>query len=183
MRMKKLVSRAKKYARAKHSRRAKVAVGACAAIAAVAAAVAVSSMVGSASHKLPDDQPAAARAVENSHARAALAAPAADYAAASSTPGTSPSTSAKAPAVTLTGCLERRGDDYRLKDAAGADVPRTRSWKSGFLKKRAPAIEVVDAAHRLKLKDHVGERVSVTGVLSEGEMQARTLKNVSESCS
>ena len=178
MRMKKLVSRAKKYARVKDTRRTRIAVAAFGAIVVVTGAVAASSMF-SAAPKPADDRVAATRAVENKQARAELAAPAADYAAASST---STMAHAKAPAVTLTGCLERHGDDYRLKDAAGADAPRARSWKSGFLKKSTPAIDVVDAGNRLKLKDHVGERVSVSGVLNDREMQASKLKNVSSSC-
>ncbi len=180
MRINKLLSRAKKYARAKHTRRTRMAIVAFGAVLVVTGAVAVSSMFAAAP-KPTDDQTAAMRAVENKHARAELAAPAADYAAASSTSGTA--TRANAAAVTLTGCLERHGDDYRLKDAGGPEAPRTRSWKSGFLKKSTPAIDVVDASNRLRLKDHIGERVSVTGVLNDREMQARTLKNVATSCS
>lgn len=178
MRMKKLVSRAKKFARAKHTRRTRMAIAAFGVVVAVTGAVAASSMFATAARP-SDDHLAATRAVENKQARAELAAPAADYAAASST---STAARAKAPAITLTGCLERHGDDYRLKDAAGADAPRARSWKSGFLKKSTPAIDVVDAGNRLKLNDHVGERVSVSGVLSDREMQASKLKNVSSSC-
>ena len=80
--------------------------------------------------------------------------------------------------VTITGCLERNDETFRLKDTAGADVPKSRSWKSGFLKKGSASIEVVDAAHRLKLPDHVGERVSVTGRLVDREMQVRSLQRV-----
>jgi hypothetical protein len=85
--------------------------------------------------------------------------------------------------VTITGCLERNDETFRLKDTAGADVPKSRSWKSGFLKKGSASIEVVDAAHRLKLPDHVGERVSVTGRLVDREMQVRSLQRVAASCS
>jgi hypothetical protein len=95
-------------------------------------------------------------------------------------------TDAKAPKpapVTITGCLEQNDETFRLKDAAGADVPKSRSWKSGFLKKGAASIHVVDAAHRVKLTDHVGERVSVTGKLVDREMQVRSLQRVAASCS
>lgn len=85
--------------------------------------------------------------------------------------------------VTITGCLERSDDTFRLKDTAGEAAPKSRSWKSGFLKKGSAPIEVVDAAHRLKLPDHVGQRVSVTGKLVDREMQVRTLQRVSASCS
>lgn len=88
-----------------------------------------------------------------------------------------------AAAVTITGCLERSDASYRLKDTSGADVPKARSWKSGFLKKGSASIDVVDAAHGLKLADYVGRRVSVTGTLVDREMQARSMRRVASSCS
>ena len=99
-----------------------------------------------------------------------------------------PEAIAKAPAVestgvTITGCLERDNDTFRLKDTTGADAPKARSWKSGFLKKGAASIEIVDAANRLKLSNHIGQRVSVTGMLLDREMQARSLQLVGASCS
>ena len=84
--------------------------------------------------------------------------------------------------VTITGCLERSDAAYRLKDTSGADAPKTRSWKSGFLKKNAATIEIVDPAKRLKLSDHVGQRVSVSGTLADREITARSLQRVSASC-
>jgi hypothetical protein len=85
-------------------------------------------------------------------------------------------------AVTVTGCLEQDDDRFRLKETAGTDAPRSRSWKSGFLKKSAASIEVVDAANRLGLPTHVGERISVTGTLVDGEMQVRSLRRVAATC-
>jgi hypothetical protein len=87
------------------------------------------------------------------------------------------------PAVTITGCLEQDDESFRLKDTEGADAPRSRSWKTGFLKKSSASIEVVDAANHLKLPKYVGQRVSVTGVLVDREMKARTLQRVATSCS
>ena len=84
--------------------------------------------------------------------------------------------------ATINGCLERDGDEFRLKDTEGEKAPKARSWKSGFLKKGSPKIDVVDSGNRLKLKDHVGQRVTVSGMLSDREMQARSLKSVSPSC-
>jgi hypothetical protein len=84
--------------------------------------------------------------------------------------------------VTLTGCLVRDDETFRLKDTEGTDAPKSRSWKSGFLKKRSASIEILDAANRLRLATHVGERVTVTGALVEREMQARSLRRVAESC-
>jgi hypothetical protein len=88
----------------------------------------------------------------------------------------------KAVPVTITGCLERADETFRLKNTVGVDAPRSRSWKSGFLKKASASIEVVDAAHKLKLSNHVGQRVSVTGSLVDREMQVRSLQRVAASC-
>ncbi len=86
-------------------------------------------------------------------------------------------------AVTITGCLEHEDDGtFRLEKTAGADAPKSRSWKSGFLKKRSAKIEVVDAANKLKLSNQVGQRVSVQGLLVDREMRARSLQRVSGSC-
>jgi hypothetical protein len=87
-----------------------------------------------------------------------------------------------APPVTITGCLERDDDSFRLKNTSGAGAPKSRSWKSGFLKKGAGSVDVVDPPKKLRLTDHVGERVSLTGVLVDHEMQARTLHRVASSC-
>lgn len=83
--------------------------------------------------------------------------------------------------MTITGCLERDNQTFWLKDTSGADTPKSRSWKSGFLRRRPAAIELVDA-HSVKLTDHVGERVAVTGMLQDGEMQVRSLQRVAASC-
>ena len=88
----------------------------------------------------------------------------------------------KSAAVTITGCLERDDKTFRLKDALGEDAPKSRSWKSGFLKKSPASIEVVDASHSLKLPNHVGQRVSVTGVIVDREIQVRSLHRVAASC-
>jgi len=88
----------------------------------------------------------------------------------------------KAAAVTITGCLEKDDQAFRLKDTDGAGSPKSRSWKSGFLKKTNAAVHVVDASNRLRLPGYVGQRVSVTGTVVEREMQARSVKRVSASC-
>lgn len=93
-----------------------------------------------------------------------------------------PDASTAADAVTLTGCLERGVGAFVLKNASGAAVPASRSWKSGFLKKRPPQFDVVDATNTLKLPAHVGTRVAATGVLVDRELQARSLRRVAASC-
>ena len=85
-------------------------------------------------------------------------------------------------AITVTGCLEQDDDRFRLKDTAGVDAPKSRSWKSGFLKKSTASIDVIDAANRLQLPTHVGQRISVTGTVADGEMQARSLRRVAATC-
>jgi len=92
-------------------------------------------------------------------------------------------TGVKAAPVTITGCLERNADTFRLKDTAGDNAPRSRSWKSGFMKKGPAPVDVVDASNRAKLASHVGQRVSVTGTLVDREMQVRSLQRVATSCS
>jgi hypothetical protein len=87
-----------------------------------------------------------------------------------------------ASAVTITGCLEQDNDAFKLKDAEGEEAPTSRSWKSGFLKKRPATVTVLDASHRWKLEKHVGERISVTGSLVDREMQVKTLSRVTTSC-
>lgn len=85
--------------------------------------------------------------------------------------------------VAITGCLERDQETFRLRDTSGTDAPRARSWKSGFLRKSAASIEVTDAANRVKLANHIGERVTVKGLLVDREMQVRSLQRVADSCS
>jgi hypothetical protein len=84
--------------------------------------------------------------------------------------------------ATIVGCLVQDHETFRLKNTAGEDAPKSRSWKSGFLKKSTKTIDVLDARHRLNLASHVGEQVSVTGMLDDREMQGTSLKRVAESC-
>ena len=84
--------------------------------------------------------------------------------------------------MTITGCLEQADESYRLKDTTGVEAAKSRSWRSGFLKKRSASVEVVDASNRLQLPTHVGQRVSVTGLIVDREMQGRSLKRIAASC-
>jgi cytoskeletal protein RodZ len=88
----------------------------------------------------------------------------------------------ESPDVTIEGCLERDAETFRLKDTSGEGAPKSRSWKSGFLRKGAARIEVIDAENRLKLPNHVGQRISVTGVLVDREMRAYSLELGGASC-
>jgi hypothetical protein len=84
--------------------------------------------------------------------------------------------------VTVTGCLERDAETYRLTDTTGEDAPKSRSWKSGFLKKGSATVEILDASNRLRLANYVGRHVSVTGMLVDRELQGRSLRRISDSC-
>lgn len=84
--------------------------------------------------------------------------------------------------VTISGCLESDADAFRLKDTSGAEAPKSRSWKSGFLKKHSASVDVIDPGHNLNLAGHVGQRVSATGTLNNREMRAQSLQSVSPSC-
>jgi hypothetical protein len=85
-------------------------------------------------------------------------------------------------AVTIEGCLVQDNDTYRLKNTSGEEAPKGRSWKSGFLHRGSKTLDVVDARHRLNLAGHAGQRVSVTGVLDDKELQGTSIKRVAASC-
>jgi hypothetical protein len=84
--------------------------------------------------------------------------------------------------VTITGCLEQDDERFQLKDTTGENAPKGRSWRSGFLRRSASTIDVVDQSARLHLPTYVGQRVSMTGALVDREMQVRSVSIVSESC-
>ena len=82
----------------------------------------------------------------------------------------------------ISGCLE--GDDgmFRLKDTDGEHAPKSRSWKSGFIRKGSAKVDVIDTSNHLKLATHVGYRVSVSGTLVDREIHARSLRASSDRC-
>ena len=108
-----------------------------------------------------------------------------DVSAVSTKPETeaSKTSAANSAPVTIFGCLEQSNETYRLTDTDGVDAPKSRSWKTGFLKKGAATVEVVDPGHRVRLSSHVGHRVGVTGTLNEKQLQARSIRKISSSCS
>ena len=89
--------------------------------------------------------------------------------------------------VTLTGCV-RNGDarnTFLLTKVEGSDAPKSRGWKTGYLRKRPSNVEIVAAASAVRLKDHVGRRVTVTGTLDQkdrAQLKARSVRVLS-SCS
>jgi hypothetical protein len=109
--------------------------------------------------------------------------PASNTAAEASTAPAATETTETTIPVTITGCLERDQESFRLKDTSGADAPKARSWKSGFLRKSAAPIHVIDASNAVRLPNHVGQRVVVRGTLVDREMHVRSLQRVGDSCS
>jgi hypothetical protein len=86
--------------------------------------------------------------------------------------------------VTITGCLEVSvdQDEFRLTDTEGVDAPKSRSWRSGFLKKRSAPVALVAPPDRLALQTHVGRRVAATGLLSSHDLKVSALRVVGSSC-
>jgi hypothetical protein len=82
--------------------------------------------------------------------------------------------------VTISGCLDFDGKSAWLKDSSGVDAPRTRSWRSGFLKKRSSRIALVDGPTSAEAYD--GRLVSVTGVLVDREMRVSSLTPIAGDC-
>lgn len=95
------------------------------------------------------------------------------------------STSTGIAPVTLTGCLEvsEDQDEFRLTDVDGANAPRSRSWRTGFLKKRPAAVAIVEPADSLALQTHVGRRVTATGLLTSNDLKVSALRAVGPPCS
>ena len=84
----------------------------------------------------------------------------------------------------MTGCLEMavEGDEFRLTDVDGAEAPKARSWRSGFLKKRSTPVELVELSDRAGLRKYVGHRVSATGLLTGRELHVRSFQSAGASC-
>ena len=96
----------------------------------------------------------------------------------------SPALAAPGSAATITGCLEMStdGKEFRLAEAEGADAPKSRSWRTGFLKKRTAPVALVGTSDPLELRKSVGRRVAATGLLSNRELQVNSLRVVGSSC-
>jgi hypothetical protein len=86
--------------------------------------------------------------------------------------------------VTITGCLEVSVDQaaFRLTDTEGADAPRSRGWRSGFLKKRPAPVALVEPPDPLALQTQVGRRVAATGLLTSRDLRVSALRVVGPSC-
>ena len=79
--------------------------------------------------------------------------------------------------ATITGCLQRAADTFWLKDVSGTDAPKSRSWKSGFLRKKSSNVELVDRGGLTsRLATYVGRRIETTGALADREMRVKSLR-------
>ena len=130
--------------------------------------------------------PTAREVVENADRAGSVAAPAhAEPTATPPAPAASTETAAAyAPVTTITGCLEVSvdGDRFRLADTEGTNAPKARSWRTGFLKKRPVAVEIVGNPEALALRQQVGKRIAATGVQTSRELEISSLRVVSPSC-
>ncbi len=86
--------------------------------------------------------------------------------------------------VTITGCLEPGANSgrFRLTDTEGANAPKSRSWRSGFLKKHSAAVDLVGVPDVSALRQQVGQRVAVTGVQTDRELKVHSVRVISTSC-
>jgi hypothetical protein len=85
--------------------------------------------------------------------------------------------------VTVTGCLESSGSNqFRLTDTQGIDTPRSRSWRSGFLKKRSTSVNLVAPPDLYTLQTQVGHRIAATGQLSDRELRVTSVQTTGARC-
>jgi hypothetical protein len=87
-------------------------------------------------------------------------------------------------AVTLAGCLETSAskDQFRLTDTKGVDAPRSRSWRTGFLKKRTTTVALVAPPDPRALQTQVGQRVAATGLLTNRELRVTSVRVLGARC-
>jgi hypothetical protein len=86
--------------------------------------------------------------------------------------------------VTVTGCLETSGNDnrFRLTDTEGLDAPKSRSWRTGFLKKQSTSVALVEPPDPHALQTQVGQRVAATGLLTNRELRVTSLRVIASRC-
>ncbi len=73
-------------------------------------------------------------------------------------------------------------DRIRLTDTDGASAPKSRSWRTGFLKRRSAPVDLVGASDTQALQKQVGKRVAATGVLTSRELRVSSFHVVSPAC-
>jgi len=196
MRMRKTVRAKKSTPRSKKSARFTASIGQQAAALTAIGVVTAAAMLFAARHTSP---PSGVAAADFQQEKAARTRSASETAPASASPDTmlaANTTASTMPAaesamtgpvqklspVTITGCLEYAHEMFRLKDTSGVDAAKSRSWKSGFFKKRPAPVMLVDPPEHLGLKTSVGKRVSATGQLANRDLRISSLHVVGPSC-
>ncbi len=88
------------------------------------------------------------------------------------------------PAVTIIGCLEINvnEDGFRLTDTEGVEAPKSRSWRTGFLKKRSAPVVLVEPPDPQGLQMQVGKRVAATGLLTSRALRVSSVRGVGGTC-
>jgi hypothetical protein len=84
--------------------------------------------------------------------------------------------------TTVTGCLERDGEGFQLKNPSGEQIRKTRSWKSGFLRRGSRNISIVGSPTSLNLESRIGYKVAIGGNLVERELRPNSIHSTSERC-
>jgi hypothetical protein len=97
---------------------------------------------------------------------------------------TASSVHASEPDVTITGCLEESIDDgrFRLSDTEGAAAPKSRGWRSGFLKKRPAPVALNEPQDIAMLRKLVGRRVTATGILADRQLRVSSISPAGVPC-
>jgi hypothetical protein len=85
--------------------------------------------------------------------------------------------------VTVTGCLETSGkNQFRLTDTEGVDAPKSRSWRSGFLKKSSTSVALVAPPDPYTLQTQAGQRITATGQMTNRELRVTSLQVIGARC-
>src|SRR5262245_34178956 len=83
----------------------------------------------------------------------------------------------------LTGCLQHDGDHFKLTNLPEGQAPKARNWKTAYVTKSTKDVEVT-AASSVKLKDHIGHKVTITGTRDgDTHVKATSVRMVAKSCS
>jgi len=99
-------------------------------------------------------------------------------------PAVVPEAAAAPGTVTITGCLEVsvNEDRFRLTDTDGLEAPKSRSWRTGFLKKQSTAVALVEPPDPHSLRTQIGQRVAATGVLTSHDLRVTSLRATGARC-
>ena len=123
----------------------------------------------------------AALFVATTHAAAQTANTTAKPAAAK--PAAAPSAKTTVPSSSLTGCLQNDGDHFKLTNLPEGQAPKSRNWMTAYVTKSTKDVEVTGATN-LKLKDHIGHKVTITGTRDgDTHVKATGVKMVAKTCS